>query len=514
MKDFQLQKLQESAIDAFLEDPDLRGILFADSNRTALQTLLEQRANKRDKDVKKRQPQPEALPPADREPLLQVIISRDEMSVWVELHPFLKGCEAGQVEALIFEQLAQMQVTYGIMRQQISRLAKNPIYAKRIVIAKGKHPQEGEQGAVHFLFPTDLSLSPPTDGFYGVDISNPEFVHMVRPGEPLCTLSSKTNDFTGRTVKGRLVHPQKGGVNNIVVGENVRQAADGKKWYSLARGEVVFKNGVLSVTPILQLDAVDANTGDITFHGSVYIAGSVSAGRVVEATNNVLVGGMVEGCKITAGGHLVVAGGITGGDVSDLRVGGSVRTPFLEFAKLMVEGEVYVDATLGTKIHCHGGIYAQGDRGRIVGGEYVAHEIFANEIGNQSNAKTTLIIESLQPFQDQIAILREELEKWNDRGEQLETLISHTSNDTRHKILESIVQQVRDKTKELTTEIGILQHKVDGINHHYSFEIRVQDELNANVVCKLAGRTLQLKESLYKRRVYMGKDGTIEIRSL
>lgn len=468
-------------LDAFLTDSDLRELWFSGADRVALQKMLDMRAASR---------LPASRPAAAAEPvqdgkLIRLTVSPDEMMAWISLSPALQGATQTALEALLEDALQREGVTYGVRRKQLQRLLRTPVYDTLLLVAEGDPPQEEPDGAVRFSFTPDFSLPPLWKGSYGVDAERPDFVHMVQAGELLCTRSESTVDRSGRSVRNRRIQPGHRIIDKVEPGENVRVSPDGCSLYAQAEGEVVLHDDVLSVLPVLRLPSVTLSTGDVHYAGSIYVDGSVEAGCTLEAGGNVAIGGNVEDCQLMVGGHLAVGRGVKGGKNGFLHIGGSLRAPFLENARATIEGDLFTDVLFSDEICCEGGVYALGQRGRIVGGSCEARQIEAQELGNLTGVQTSLKIVSLQPLLDLLAARRQDVSVWDARSVNIRQILYATNNKAKKIVLERMMSEIQQKRGQALATADALQERIDRTRSRYSFDIRVRGTLHAKVSCVL-----------------------------
>lgn len=508
MELFGMGRSGESALDAFLTDPDLRELWFGDTDRAALKSIIGERINKKLQPLAKKQEEDEEdeegeefEEKAEDETLLSLSVSPDEMMAWVEFKPTIQDIEQDLIEELLKDELKKHGIKYGISWPQITRLLRNPIYGMPILVAKGKPAVENQEGAICFHFHTQYSLKPKDDN-YGVNTKDPDFISYVKAGTLLCTSKGTKNDFTGRTVRGRVIHPMNGGVDTIRVGENVRMSVDESKWYSLMDGEIVLSGGLLSVQPVLRLNNVDATTGDINFHGSVYVEGNVESGRKVEATENVVIGGVVQDGIIIAGGSVAVGGGIKGGDRGFIEAGGSLRSLFVEYMRLTVKGDIYADVLFGAEINCEGGVFAMGKRGKLISGKCVARQVEVKEIGNPAGAHTEVEIISIQPLEDKLFFLKKDVDEWKDREIKMNRVINETESKSRRLVLEKVCQQIEEQKAQAKEEAELTHREIDRVRVKYNFELRAWDTLYARVSCTIQGNNMETNVDTRRSRIY------------
>lgn len=504
---FNMDDIEESALDAFLADQDVRDIWLDKGDESALKSLLAERARSAQTQVNKKQKTEKVV---ESQAPVRITVSMDETKAWAELNPMLKGIAPESIEELLYLSLEEERITYGVRKHQISRLSKNPIFGMPLLVAEGKMPQEGKEGAIHFNFDTNMSIRPTNRNDYSVDVDKPGFVQVVKSGALLCTSTKTSTDYTGVSVRGNKIYPKTGGVDDVKAGDNVQLVADGRRWYAVEDGEIVYQNGILSVYPILKVDEVDVESGNINFNGSVYIKGSVNEGATVEASGNIVIGGGISNCNIKAGGHLVVGSGAKGGENYFVTVGGSFRTPFIEYLNVKAQGDIYTDVILGGNIHCDGAVFAVGKRGRIAGAHLKAREITAEEIGNSAGAKTTLEIIAMKELEEKIHSLRQEAGGWKAREDSMHKIIKETTSKSRQDMLAPIYSQIVEHHRELKKDMEEAERSLDLVKSKYAFEIRALGVIHPKVSCILYGKNFNNEKTYNRSHVYY-RDGLVQI---
>lgn len=505
--------LDETIVDIFLKDPSLQDLMYGSVDRDEIRAAMEARRSELIL-----QGGPGDADGPDQGVLSQggpvsLRVSQDKLMAWVELSPGLKGMGAQALGILLQDTLRKAGICYGLQDRQLDRLAQNPIFDTPILAARGIPPREDSASMARFAFDPSPSLRPVMPEHYGVSIKRPDFVHLVRPGDLLCTRPLLSSDRMGRTVYGSQVSAPHEGISMVEPGENVNVTGDGRSLFSLIEGEATFREGVLSVQPILRLPKVDAGTGDIKYAGSVYVAGSVDSGTLVEAAGNVIVGEYLGCCSLTAGGHLAVGKGIKGGAGSIVQVAGSLRAPYLEYVNADVSGDLYADVVFCSEVYCNGGVYALGRRGRVLGGHCAALQIEARELGNAAGTPTELELLSHAALQERATATQREVADWEQQQQHLRLLIQSTASESRQAALHRLLAQVEQKYAHLAAAADFLEQRLRRLDAVYPAQIKAYGALYPGVDCTLGGLSWSGTRQYNSSVVVRGKS-EIEIRPL
>ena len=206
-------------------------------------------------------------------------------------------------------------------------------------------------------------------------------------------------------------HPALPAVTGIDVLGNIIEANDGKelpplqckrcapdeagcKYYASAEGNVTVQEGRLTVSPVYVIKGnLDANTGDVDFHGDVLVQGNVFAGVTVKTTGSITINGHVETARLFAGKDVILSNGMQGAGNGVIHAGGNVMARFLEQTQVVAGNEINVGALLNCEVEAGRNVVISGSRGTIIGGTVKAVEqITSASIGNRASVATQLVI--------------------------------------------------------------------------------------------------------------------------
>jgi uncharacterized protein (DUF342 family) len=194
----------------------------------------------------------------------------------------------------------------------------------------------------------------------------------------------------GKNVHGASIPFETLSVEGVSPGENTR--SDEKYIIAEINGQMVEEKKALHVRKNLTIKGnVGYATGNIIFPGDVFIDGAVSDGFKIYSGGSVTIKQTFDVTEVIAKGDLSVSGGIVGRGRAFLKVGGFLKTRFIQNCKAACRRTITVDAGI---VNSH--IFTMenldmGDRGMILGGEiYAIKGIKAGSIGKDAGKATRI----------------------------------------------------------------------------------------------------------------------------
>ncbi len=224
----------------------------------------------------------------------------------------------------------------------------------------------------------------------------------------LCRLVPVKQGRAGRTVTGKVIAPKIGQDMTLTPGQGVAQdPADPALYVASETGQVVFKesetetetpagkvlvrSATIAVLAIFEVNGdLTLKVGNIDFFGTVLIHGSINGEYKVKAGEDVVIDGVLDGGEVTAGGKVLIKGGIIG-QKTRVTANGPVEAKYIRNAYVDSGAVVRVmDAIMHSTVIASDKVELTG-RGMLVGGTTVAGwEVVAKEIGAKSNVPTEI----------------------------------------------------------------------------------------------------------------------------
>lgn len=326
-------------------------------------------------------------------PRVEVSVSFDEMEARIKLNMTAREFVDNKVtiSSEIIAALNKAAVSEGL-----DTLFQKPITVqKEITVAKGIHPEDGEDAIIRYYEIREKKPLIKEDGtinHYELDL-----IESVKKGDWLGEKIKPTSGKAGKTVTGRPL-PARRGIdlklkydrktieeleedNNIVL----RAAAD---------GAVRFSGDKISVDNHLVIPGdISYETGNIDFEGYVTIKGTVKDGFSVVAKNDISIqssmGLGVVNKIISKEGSIYIKGGIFGKNVSLIQAKKSVFVKYCNESNITAGEDINIgfyalDSNLKAKK-----IIMDPIHGKIIGGSVKAEiQVITGIIGNKSEKKT------------------------------------------------------------------------------------------------------------------------------
>ena len=263
-------------------------------------------------------------------------------------------------------------ITTGIKDDVLSRIAVDPPYNQKTIIAIGTRPETGKDGELRYKIRTERSLKPKISEDGTVDYKDLGFTNNVEQGQELVEIIAPTQGAAGITVLGKEIPGLWGKEPISPKGENTEISEDGALLLAKVAGNAVFNRGVISVQEVLKIrGSIDNATGDINFAGDVMIAGEVAAGFKVTSGGSITVKGIVDAAHLDAQKDIIIAEGVNGMNRATITARGNIRSRFLQNCTVRAGGDIYSDTVMHVNIECNGNIEISGKRGQLIGGNTI-----------------------------------------------------------------------------------------------------------------------------------------------
>lgn len=441
------------------------------------------------------------------EELIEVSISDDKKQGFIKLEKKEEGCNTFTKEQFQTA-LKEKFIVFGIIDSAIEKLAQRPIFNIRIKVAAAEEPVDGEDGFVKLFVKKDSEYKPEYSEENRVDYKSLNYFQMVKKGQVLCEIVKEKDGVAGTNILGETIPAQKGKKPLIPAGKNTSLNEDETLLTADCDGIVKFGN-TIQINEMLHISKnIDFSTGNIDFPGDVTIDGDVSSGFSVKAGGNIIIKGVVEDAKIEAAGNVVIAKGIYGGNLGNVKVGKDLRCNYIENAVLSVEGDITVDYIIDGKITCKGNIFLSGTKELIIGGEIqLAGELIARDIGNDREYPTVIRIigdkmvdeAEIERLNKKEQEIRQELEETFEKETQVNGLLL---TQEKKNILN------RNHDNPAMKKIAVIKKGIDKqlllLKREIAATIEAKKQVEANAISNYFG-SVSVKRKLYRgTKIYFG----------
>ena len=393
--------------------------------------------------------------------------------------------------------LEENGIVYGIREETLEIIAQGGQNYAEILVASGTAAISGRDGYFEYHFNSEPQRKPIVLPDGTVDYNVLGEIELVTEGQHLATYHSAIPGEAGIDVLGNPIEAYNGKELPPLKCKRCAPDETGYEYYASAEGNVTIEDGNLTVSPVFVVKGnLDANTGDVDFHGDVLVQGNVSAGVTVKTTGDITINGYVETASLFAGKDVILRNGMQGAGSGIIHAGGNVVARFLEQIQVYAGNEINVGALLNCEVEAGRNVVISGNRGTIIGGSVKAVEqISSASIGNRAAVTTQLVIGldfdfrhrmedidcRIENYQNKIEDATQELESLAD---QLKTqsadpeLIQQKTEQTRKKINYQL------KLKEITME---RERLIDIYRRSANGKIIVSGTANAGCVVIING---------------------------
>ena len=273
----------------------------------------------------------------------------------------------------IRELLEKSKITYGVQLDDINQAYKKCIDEEKIVtdvtIARGELPVNEE--LEYMKLNPFLGRNRKFEKDAAVDHRTRSPFIIVKKDKVLAKLRPKKPGKEGINVFGDGVGYKTIQAEGVSGGENTRM--EGDLLLSNINGQMVLSKKVVSVrNSLLIKGSVNYTTGNIIFPGDVEIHGTVSDGFKIYSGGSVTIKQTFDVTDAVTKGDLDVAGGIIGRGRALVKVGGSLKTKFIENCRVACRKNIVVDLEIINSNVFTLETLEMTDKGRIVGGEIYA----------------------------------------------------------------------------------------------------------------------------------------------
>jgi uncharacterized protein len=427
-------------------------------------------------------------------------------------------------EEVTYDRLAawinSKKIKYGLQSEVIHVIAGNiETVHFPVEIAKGILPIHGKPA---MLIPAAQAESSINDSENAkVDFKRLFTIPTVSFGQLIARKREATDGTPGITVFGETILAKRGKDIKVKNGENTVFNEDNLGVYAAASGEVSYRSNCVNVYPVYKVDGdLSLKTGHIDFVGNVHVTGDVPSGFKINAQGDVRIEGLVEAAEITAGGNIVVGGGVLGQGKGSIRCGGNFTSLYINQGNITAGDNIEAVQTI-LHSYCEAGknIICVNGKGNIAGGTCIAQNtITANEIGNETYSKTLIYMKLQEPKLNPTSIGDEKIKELQTNLEKLQqlknALIKQAGNSNRIdqatvSKIDNTINQTSAKLSELYLEKNNFAIKDQSNSSH----VIIKGTLHPNVEISMGKYKRRVQSPFQSAKVYM-EEKEIIINSL
>lgn len=213
-------------------------------------------------------------------------------------------------ESDVKNELVSNKIVYGIIEENFKDVLES---GKRVLIAKGKKPVDGEDDVININFQDSVDFKEDVGG--NIDFKSIGIVSTVKKGDIIAERHKGFEGENGFDVNGKTLKFKKAKHKKLTAGQGC-MIKDEDKVEAVIEGKPFIKNGTFYVHQVHEISKdVDLSTGNIKFTGDVIVQGNVREGMEVECGGNLSIYKEVERAKIKAVGDILINGSIVGSEI-------------------------------------------------------------------------------------------------------------------------------------------------------------------------------------------------------
>jgi uncharacterized protein (DUF342 family) len=388
-----------------------------------------------------------------------------------------------------------------------------------VVAARGIPPEPGKDGWLEVL--VDLSGPiPPSQAERGnVDLKSSSLIRNVSAGQPLAVVHPPEAGRPGLDVTGKVLPSGAGAECEPRLGSNVKRADnDPLLLVASTDGHVRMLDGVLEVQEcFLVRGDVDYASGNIAFAKSVQAQGDVKSGFSVEAGGDIEIHGLVEDCRLKAGGKVFVRGGFTGGGKGVLEAGDEISLAYVRNQTVRGAGDIVIaKEAVNARLQSRGSVKVAG---LLAGGRAQAKRaVICQVAGTEMGTPTLLEAGHDYAVAEEMAEIRKVLGDMGRYARKLEEGLRSLEDLERiNRSLErwsiELVFEAERMRSKVEAKIAALRERFGELEALSCDEskamVQVRKKAYPGTVIRIGDDTLRVEEPIEGPSTFRSKDGLI-----
>lgn len=441
-------------------------------------------------------------------------VSPDKLTAHLSFHrPKHAG---GNVPTLaeVHKILKDEGVTYGIHQKEIEDFLHSFAYGRRVLVAEGDPPGDGESEHAEYTFPTTEHVEYDQEELR-IDLRKVRQLNEVHPGDLLALKHARTPPKNGMNVYGEPIPAKEGKTVSLKVGKGAKESEDGMQVHAECAGHACVVAGKITVLDTLSFGGdVNFAVGDLEFVGNLEIRGSVMPGFTIITRGNLNIGGSVEAARIDCGGDLYIGGLIFGQDKGYIRCEGNATVRGISRADVSVGGDINVRSYIMHSRVSSGGKIVMGEDKSVIVGETVRAytAIHAKNVGNRIATPTSLNV-GFNPEKDiKLSRMKDEWTELQTRIERARNALTRLDDPALDKSRLNQMQLLQiDKLKQ---QLEIDQKRFDEVKAEYNKlkessaiypnpEVTIDGIIYPGVIISLHSSQIRTQDALKEARYYL-----------
>jgi uncharacterized protein (DUF342 family) len=455
------------------------------------------------------------LPGGQNDGNVAIRFTEDKLEVWGDFYPPAGNGPPLKADA-VADALAKLKVVHGLLWENIQEAVNdcnlNRKIIKDVILARGNPPVK--EVLAYFEINPNLK-SPPAEpkGNARIDYRAFSPFTIVKKGQILARQKPRKEGKDGKDIYGNIIAHGTIRPEGVSGGEHTR--SDEKYIYADINGQFIEERGLLRVQNSLEIKgAVDYHTGHIVFPGDISIEGPVSDGFKIYSGGSLTIKQTFDVTEAITKTDLVVAGGIIGRGRALVKVGGALKTKFIENCKVASRKTISVDVDI---VNCS--IYTMekiemGEKGTILGGEiYAVQGIRTGNIGKKSGRATHIhcgvdftALQEKEKLNYNLRIISAKLAKLRELKEAEEALpqgsAGEEGNSEKKAKIEEAIKHLEEEQSKISAAITAVLGR---LNTFDSATVEATGEVAPGTLIEICQIALFVTEPLHRVRIRLDR---------
>lgn len=443
---------------------------------------------------------------SDRE--VHIIVSPDRLRAYMKLAPgaHFAGITLDAVSTLIQKAgVAYGRIETGIRLFTAMQNGPSP-FSGYFQIARGDPMQRGEDGSIEFhVHPVSLQPRYDKDDSGGIDYRQSNLIESCFSGQRIASILPPGPGRAGRDVFGEELPAEPGTPVAVQAGAGVIVSANGRDFTADAEGRVLYENGILSVSRILEIVGdIDYGIGNVDFVGKVVVKGSLLDGFYVNGKLGVEIHGDMGAARIASEGDVLVTGGVKGKNAAIITCR-NLTIHYIDDATVEATGNIEAaKEILNSDVRALGRISIT--KGAVVGGRVCAFRgVETGVLGSDMGVATSILAGLNWTEENRKEELRGRIAEYQERLQSAKTILDpllanpgmKTLLDGEQKsMLSELISELRDIRDNLAELLrdrnSLLSRQQDGM----ICQVNVGKSLNMGVEVTFTAATGIIKDAV------------------
>ena len=395
-------------------------------------------------------------------------------------------------EKILLSFLEKAGVIYGVDKEAIKRIGSEGRSVIRELVASGKEVVNGANGHYTFFFDTEIKEEPELLKDGSVNLDNVKYLQPVKVGDKIAEYHRASRGVDGYDVFGTFIKAIPGKEIPILKGTGFMILNDRVSYVATYSGAIRMVDGKVEITKLLVVDEVRITDKRVKYDGTVYVARDVYSGSIIEATGDVIIGGHLESSDVTAGGNVIIKGGVTCPIRGSIRAEGDITAKYFEGATI-IGRDISANYFINCKVESKGWVKTLGRTGMIYGGTINSlFGIEAASVGNKAGAKTIInlginsnVLARYNQTKKNISREQEQLDTLNKEKNRLREVGGGDRQMMQWKVkINAAAATKESRIKELQQQIAVLEEEIGKGNRA---EAIITEMAYANSIFVIAG---------------------------